>query len=62
MIISTKAGYRMWTGPYGDGGSRKYLLASLGQSLHRNARYASAAAMGIGCMSAPLIYVHPSAN
>src|SRR5258705_1395082 len=35
MIISTKAGYDMWPGPYGDHGSRKYLLASLDQSLHR---------------------------
>ncbi|MBY0010999.1 L-glyceraldehyde 3-phosphate reductase [Paenibacillus typhae] len=35
MIISTKAGYYMWPGPYGDGGSRKYLLASLDQSLKR---------------------------
>src|SRR6266511_664957 len=35
LIISTKAGYDMWPGPYGDGGSRKYLLASLDQSLHR---------------------------
>lgn len=35
MIISTKAGYTMWPGPYGDWGSRKYLLASLDQSLHR---------------------------
>lgn len=35
LIISTKAGYRMWDGPYGDGGSRKYLLASLDQSLAR---------------------------
>lgn len=35
MIISTKAGYGMWEGPYGDGGSRKYLLASLDQSLKR---------------------------
>lgn len=35
MIISTKAGYRMWDGPYGDGGSRKYLTASLDQSLRR---------------------------
>ena len=35
MIISTKAGYEMWDGPYGDGGSRKYLLASLDQSLTR---------------------------
>lgn len=35
MVISTKAGYRMWPGPYGDGGSRKYLLASLDQSLKR---------------------------
>lgn len=35
LIISTKAGYDMWPGPYGDGGSRKYLLASLDQSLAR---------------------------
>ena len=35
MIISTKAGYDMWKGPYGDRGSRKYLLASLDQSLQR---------------------------
>lgn len=35
MVISTKAGYRMWDGPYGDGGSRKYLLSSLDQSLDR---------------------------
>ena len=35
LIISTKAGYTMWDGPYGDGGSRKYLLASLDQSLRR---------------------------
>ena len=35
LIISTKAGYDMWPGPYGDWGSRKYLLASLDQSLTR---------------------------
>jgi L-glyceraldehyde 3-phosphate reductase len=35
LIISTKAGYLMWDGPYGDRGSRKYLLASLDQSLTR---------------------------
>jgi L-glyceraldehyde 3-phosphate reductase len=35
LIISTKAGWDMWPGPYGDGGSRKYLLASLDQSLER---------------------------
>jgi L-glyceraldehyde 3-phosphate reductase len=35
LIISTKAGYLMWPGPYGDWGSRKYLLASLDQSLKR---------------------------
>jgi L-glyceraldehyde 3-phosphate reductase len=35
MIISTKAGWEMWPGPYGDFGSRKYLLASLDQSLKR---------------------------
>jgi len=35
MVISTKAGYEMWDGPYGDWGSRKYLLASLDQSLKR---------------------------
>jgi L-glyceraldehyde 3-phosphate reductase len=41
LVISTKAGYRMWPGPYGDGGSRKYLLSSLDQSLAR---------MGIDCV------------
>lgn len=35
LVISTKAGYTMWPGPYGDGGSRKYMLASLDQSLKR---------------------------
>jgi L-glyceraldehyde 3-phosphate reductase len=35
LIISTKAGYRMWPGPYGEWGSRKYLIASLNQSLRR---------------------------
>ena len=35
LIISTKAGYTMWQGPYGDWGSRKYLIASLDQSLKR---------------------------
>lgn len=35
LIISTKAGYTMWDGPYGDWGSRKYLMASLDQSLER---------------------------
>lgn len=35
MIISTKAGHEMWEGPYGDGSSRKYLISSLDQSLHR---------------------------
>ena len=35
LIISTKAGYQMWEGPYGDHGSRKYLIASLDQSLKR---------------------------
>ena len=35
LVISTKAGYDMWPGPYGDGGSRKYLLGSLDQSLAR---------------------------
>ena len=35
LVISTKAGYDMWPGPYGVGGSRKYLLASLDQSLSR---------------------------
>jgi L-glyceraldehyde 3-phosphate reductase len=35
LIISSKAGYRMWPGPYGEWGSRKYLLASLDQSLKR---------------------------
>lgn len=36
LIISTKAGYGMWPGPYGDGGSRKHVLASLDQALQRN--------------------------
>jgi L-glyceraldehyde 3-phosphate reductase len=36
LIVSTKAGYDMWPGPYGDHGSRKYLLASLDQSLSRS--------------------------
>ncbi len=35
LIVSSKAGYRMWPGPYGEWGSRKYLLASLDQSLRR---------------------------
>jgi L-glyceraldehyde 3-phosphate reductase len=35
LIVSTKAGYRMWPGPYGEWGSRKYLLGSLDQSLQR---------------------------
>lgn len=35
MVISTKAGYRMWEGPYGDFGSRKYLMSSLDESLTR---------------------------
>lgn len=35
LVISSKAGYDMWSGPYGDGGSRKYLLASLDRSLTR---------------------------
>ncbi|MDA1192257.1 MAG: aldo/keto reductase [Candidatus Poribacteria bacterium] len=35
LIISSKAGYGMWSGPYGDGGSKKYLVASLDQSLKR---------------------------
>jgi L-glyceraldehyde 3-phosphate reductase len=35
LVISTKAGYDMWPGPYGEWGSRKYLVASLDQSLHR---------------------------
>ena len=35
LFISTKAGYEMWPGPYGNGGSRKYLMASIDQSLKR---------------------------
>jgi L-glyceraldehyde 3-phosphate reductase len=35
LIVSSKAGYRMWPGPYGEWGSRKYLMASLDQSLRR---------------------------
>jgi L-glyceraldehyde 3-phosphate reductase len=47
LVISTKAGYDMWPGPYGEWGSRKYLLASLDQSLHR---------MGLGYVD--LFYSH----
>ena len=35
LIISSKAGHQMWNGPYGDGGSRKYMMASIDQSLKR---------------------------
>lgn len=35
IVVSTKAGYHMWNGPYGEWGSRKYLVSSLDQSLHR---------------------------
>src|SRR5690606_8624205 len=35
LVLSTKAGWRMWPGPYGDFGSRKYLITSLNQSLER---------------------------
>ena len=35
LVVSTKAGYRMWDGPYGEWGSRKYLISSLDQSLRR---------------------------
>jgi len=35
LLISSKAGHPMWTGPYGDGGSRKYMMASINQSLQR---------------------------
>jgi L-glyceraldehyde 3-phosphate reductase len=37
LIVSTKAGYLMWPGPYGEWGSRKYLIASLDQSLSNTA-------------------------
>jgi len=47
LIVSTKAGYRMWPGPYGDGGSRKSLLASLDQSLRR---------LGLDCVD--IFYSH----
>jgi L-glyceraldehyde 3-phosphate reductase len=47
LVISTKAGYDMWPGPYGDLGSRKYLLASLDQSLRR---------MGLECVD--IFYSH----
>jgi|SRR5687768_16782592 len=47
LVISTKAGWDMWPGPYGDGGSRKYLLSSLDQSLKR---------MGIGYVD--IFYSH----
>ncbi|WP_328467471.1 L-glyceraldehyde 3-phosphate reductase [Actinoplanes sp. NBC_00393] len=47
LVISTKAGYDMWPGPYGDWGSRKYLTASLDQSLQR---------MGLDCVD--IFYSH----
>jgi L-glyceraldehyde 3-phosphate reductase len=47
LIISTKAGYRMWPGPYGEWGSRKYLLASLDRSLER-----------LGLDSVDIFYTH----
>jgi L-glyceraldehyde 3-phosphate reductase len=47
LVISTKAGYDMWPGPYGEWGSRKYLLASLDQSLSR---------MGLDCVD--IFYSH----
>jgi L-glyceraldehyde 3-phosphate reductase len=47
LIISTKAGYRMWPGPYGEWGSRKYLVASLDQSLKR---------LGLDCVD--IFYSH----
>ena len=47
LVISSKAGYDMWPGPYGIGGSRKYLLASLDQSLRR---------MGLECVD--IFYSH----
>src|SRR5262249_27423836 len=48
LVISTKAGYDMWPGPYGEWGSRKYLLASLDQSLRR-----------MGLESVDIFYSHP---
>lgn len=52
LVISTKAGWDMWPGPYGIGGSRKYLLASLDESLKR---------MGLDCVD--IFYAHrPWAN
>ena len=42
LVISTKAGYDMWPGPYGNWGSKKYLVASLDQSLKRMGPYAGA--------------------
>ena len=47
LVISTKAGWGMWPGPYGDGGSRKYLLASLDASLRR-----------LGCEYVDIFYSH----
>jgi L-glyceraldehyde 3-phosphate reductase len=47
LVISTKAGYDMWPGPYGEGSSRKYLLASLDQSLRR---------LGLDCVD--IFYSH----
>jgi L-glyceraldehyde 3-phosphate reductase len=47
LVVSTKAGYEMWPGPYGDGGSRKYLLSSLERSLTR---------LGVECVD--IFYSH----
>ena len=47
MVISSKAGYDMWPGPYGEWGSRKYLIASLDQSLKR-----------MGCNYVDIFYSH----
>ena len=52
LIISTKAGYEMWPGPYGEWGSRKYLLSSLDQSLKR---------MGLDYVDMMLLH-HPDKN
>src|SRR3712207_3233563 len=51
LIISTKAGYYMWPGPYGEWGSRKYLIASLDQSLRRMGLRSEERRVGNECRS-----------
>ena len=56
LFVSTKAGYRMWPGPYGDGGSRKYLLASLDLYLRKRYRVLTATS---GADGIRLLRAHP---